>query len=80
MQIRKGRKGSGEFPEQIPAKWGPGAQHWGGTGGSGLICEGKLPAAYQLKQAHLLALVLGADQRTGGGQAAHAIAVGVGQL
>ena len=32
------------------------------------------------QQAHLLALVLGADQRTGGGQAAHAIAVWVGQL
>ena len=32
------------------------------------------------QQAHLLALVLGADQRTGGGQAAHAVAVGVGQL
>ena len=77
MQIRKGRKGSGEFPEQIPAKWGPGAQHWGG---SGLICEGKLLAVCQSKQAHLLTLVLGADQRTGGRQAAHAIAVGVGQL
>ena len=29
------------------------------------------------QQAHLLALVLGADQRTGGGQAAHAVAVGL---
>ena len=74
------RKGSVEFPEQIPAKWGPGAQHWGGTGDSELICEGKVPAVCQSKQAHLLALVLGADQRTGGGQAAHAVAVGVGQL
>ena len=71
------RSGGGEFPEQIPAKWGPGAQHWGGTGGSGLRkALRRLPS----QQAHLLALVLGADQRTGGGQAAHTVAVGVGQL
>ena len=48
----------GEFSEQIPAKWGPDAKRWGkdfprpgedgsarkgSTGGSGLICEEKLP-------------------------------------
>ena len=33
-----------------------------------------------LQQAHLLALVLGAEQRTGSGQAAHTVAVGVRQL
>ena len=53
------KQDGGEFSEQIPAKWGPGAKRWvkdfprpgedgsarkGSTGGSGLICEEKLPA------------------------------------
>ena len=62
------RQDGGKFPEQIPAKWGPSAKRWGkdfprpgedgkarkgSTGGSGLICEGKLPDGLPLKDAVL---------------------------
>ena len=39
-----------------------------------------LSARETSQQTHLLALVLGAEQRTGSGQAAHTVAVGVRQL